>query len=124
MSIIAVTLWWNRGSAMLLRELFLADYSLSGQKETTAPRACSFVYSLHSCIVSWTCMIRLKNINLIRVCPWSAAAHLLISSLRRDGGTTEPFPGCIGSVRAADDRNYEQRRARRNSAANEHSEVK
>ena len=69
-------------------------------------------------------MIRQKNINLIRVCPLSAVAHLLISSLRRDGGTAEPFLGYIGSVRAAADRNYEQRRARRNNTANEHNEVK
>jgi len=68
-------------------------------------------------------MIRQKNIHLIRVCSRSAAAHLPDSPLRRDGGTVEPFPGCIGSVRAAADRNYEQRRARRNNTANEHNEV-
>lgn len=65
-----------------------------------------------------------EKINFVRVCPWSAAVHLLVSPSSRGGGKPKQIPGCIGSVRAVADWNYEQRRARRNNTVSEHNEVK
>ena len=66
----------------------------------------------------------LENINLILVCPRSAAAHLMVPPSPGDGVKVEQISWHTGSVRAVADRNYEQRRARRNNTANEHNEVK
>jgi hypothetical protein len=63
---------WRPGtgaSRCLSRESFLAGHIIVNRMETTTSCVCSGVCLLFHCIVSWTCVVRQKNIILFTGCP-------------------------------------------------------